>query len=544
MRKFSKLLALVLALVLVVGTFASCSGKKKVSTGGTFTYWATLDGSVSQTLTGYGELLMYQEMMKRTGTQVEFIHPAAGTTGSEAFQILLASGDFPDMIEYDWKKYAGGPDQAINDGVVIALNDYMEDYAPNYYDYMEGDRAKDKNYKAGSVSLSGNYYGFKQLKVGDTGSYTGFYVRADLLKKWGLDVPETIDDWENLFKVAKENGIKYPFTGSVSRFVSLEQIWTHDYFNTAWEVSNSYYLDGDKVKFGPFEPEYKEYLKRMAEWVKKGYVDPDFVTNNSTIIRGQITNGTSIASVGAIGGDLGSIIPAMAERDPEFDLVACPYPVMNKGDKPIFQAVEQDALDPTIAISVQCGIDNEDRYKEAISFCDYLYSDEGLVLKSFGVEGETFVIEKDEDGVEHYVYTDKVKNYEEFGASNMSAALYHFMLPANHPGFSQHIDYLNGYYQYDRQKEALQVWNKYVDVAEKHIFPGSSLNYTEDEAAQIANIEFAAKNNLKAAISNIILGKASIDSFDKAIETAKKDGYDKLIKIHQAAYDRYKSIDK
>jgi putative aldouronate transport system substrate-binding protein len=217
---------------------------------------------------------------------------------------------------------------------------------------------------------------------------------------------------------------------------------------------------------------------------------------------------------------------------------------MSKGDVPIFQAVEQYANDPTIAISTQCGKDNEDRYKEAISFCDYLYSDEGMILKSFGVEGETFVIEKDDNGEEHFVYTDKVKNYEEFGATNMSAALYHFMLPANHPGFSQHPDYLNGYYELPRQKEALEVWNKYVDEAKKHIFPGSSLTYTEDESAEIANIQFVAKNNLISSICDIILGKASIDTYDKAIEVAKKAGYDKLLKINQAAYDRCISIVK
>lgn len=544
MKKSAKILSLILSMALVIGTFAACGGEKKVSTGGTYTYWAVLDSSVGQTLTNFSELLMYQEMCKRTGTNVEFIHPAAGTTGSEAFQILLASGDFPDMIEYSWKSYAGGPDQAINDGVIIALNDYMEDYAPNYHYYLEGKGGEGKNYKAGSMSLSGNYYGFKQLKVGDTGTYSGFFVRADLLKKWGLDVPETIDEWENLFKIAKENGIKYPFTGVQNRLVSMEQNWVHDYFNTAWEVGGSYYIDGKTVKFGPFESAYKDYLEKMADWVSKGYIDPDFVTNDTTIVRGQIANGTSIATVGAVGGDLGSIIPAMKERNPEFDLVACPYPVLNKGDVPIFQAVEQDALDPTVAISVQCGKDDENRYKEAISFCDYLYSDEGLVLKSFGVEGETFTIEKDEKGVEHYVYTDKVLNYEEFGATNMSAAIHHFVLPANHPGFGQHIDYLNGYYQYDRQKEALQTWNKYVDEAKKYVFPASSLSYTEEEAAEIANVEFQARDNLVAAFCDIILGKASIDTYDKAVKDAKKAGYDKLIKINQAAYDRYISMNK
>lgn len=539
MKKLTKILAVILTMVLIGGTFASCGSENKVSTGGKYTYWVTLDGNTAQTLTSFNEHLMYQEMQKRTGTEVEFIHPAKGSTGSEAFQILMASGDFPDMIEYYWRNYAGGPDQAINDGVIIALNDYLEDYAPNYYSYMEGKNSKEKDYKLGAISNDGNYYGFKDLRASDYAGFEGLYVRADLLKKWGLDIPETIDDWENVFKVAKENGIKYPLTCNQSVLVAFDKAT----FQNGWNVGGGYYLDGKTVKFGPFQPEYKEYIKKMNEWVKKGYIDIDFVTNDITTIRGALTNGTSIASQGGIGGDLGTLLSAMKERDPEYDLVACPYPVMKKGDMPRFQWVGQDAGDPCVAISVQCGKDNEERYKEAINFCDYLYSDEGIILKNFGVEGDTFTIEKDENGEEHYVYTDKVvKNYDEFGASNLSAALYHFVIPANHPGFSQHPDYFRGYYEYAQQREALDVWNKYLDNAKKYVFPLSSINYTSEEAAEISNIEFAANDNLKAAICDMILGKRSIDDYDEVVKEAKKAGYDRHIEINQAAYNRYISM--
>ena len=539
MKKSTKLLSFIVAVVLVIGTFAACGGKEETATtNNKFTYWGTLDSSVAQTQTSYADLLMYQEMMKRTGIEVEFIHPAQGTTGTEAFQILMSSGDYPDMVEYSWANYTGGPDQAISDGVIISLNDYLEEYAPNYYNYMEGEGGKARNYtyKATAISNGGNYYGFKSLNVGNYRGYAGFYVRADLLKKWGLEVPETIDDWELVFKTAKENGIKYPLTGGKGLIGAMSS----NYLMSAWKVGTSFYLEGNTVKFGPFEPAFKDYVQKMTDWMKAGYIDIDYITNDTTTIHGQITNGTSIATTGYVGGDLGAIIPAMAERDPEFDIVACPYPVMNKGEIPIFQAVQADATDPCIAITVQCGEDDETRYTEAMKWCDYLYSDEGIVLKSFGVEGDTFTIEKLEDGEDHYIYTDKVNNYEEFGASNMSAALYHFMLPANHPGFNQHPDYFNGYYPHERQKEAIERWNEHVDEAVKHVFP--DVSYTGEEAAEKANIEAAAKDNLQAGISNIILGKTPMSEYETIIETAKNAGYGRLLEINQAAYDRYAKV--
>lgn len=539
MKKMFRAMSIVMMMFLFVSAFTSCGSKnEKISTGESFTYWVSLDNSVAQTQKSFNDLLMFKEMEKATGTKVNFIHPAQGTTGTESFQILMASGDYPDMMEYSWKKYTGGPDQAIADGVIISLNDYLEDYAPNYYNYMEGEAAKENGYlyKASGISDAGNYYGFKNLNIGRYKGFEGLYVRKDLIDKWGLDIPETIDDWEKIFETAKKNGIKYPLTGRLNIMGSDVE----NSFNNAWKVGTGFYVDNGKVKYGPFEKAFKDYLKTMRDWVEKGYVDIDYVTNDNTIVHGQITNGTSIASYGYVGGDLGKILPAMAERDPEFDLVACPFPVMKKGDKPIFQAIQADASDPCIAISKQCGETNEDRYKEAIKWCDYLYSDEGIVLKSFGVEGETFTIEKDENGVEHYIYTDKITDYEKIGATNIGAALYHYFLPANHPGFNQHPDYFRGFYSYEQQKNAIEEWNKYVDIAQKNVFP--EVSYTGEEAERKANIESAAKLDLQATVSNIILGKTPLEEFDAAIKKAKKAGYDELIKINQAAYDRFAKL--
>jgi putative aldouronate transport system substrate-binding protein len=519
---------------LVASVFTACSGEKEVHTGDKYSYWVPFEKSVAQTLSSYSELLMFQEMEKRTGTKVEFIHPSQGSTGSEAFQILLASGDFPDMVEYGWHEYPGGGEQAVNDGVIISLNKYMEEYAPNYYNYMEGEagKAADYSYKSGSVTSEGNYYGFKSLNVGRYRGFQGVFVRKDLLEKWGLDVPETIDDWDKLFEVAKKNGIKYPLTGT-TKIMGLSSI----FFATAWGLNGDFYVENGNVKYSPFQKGFKQYVAKMNEWYKKGYIDIDYVTNDATIVNGYITNGTSIAANCYVS-NIAKLMDAMKERNPEFDLVACPFPVMNKGEIPRFQPYQAAASEPTIAITTQCGIENEDRYKEAIKWCDYLYSEEGMVLKCFGVEGDTFTIETDESGEKHYTYTDKItKNHEEYGAHSVGAALYHFMLPANHPGFNQHPDYFRGYYPHQQQKDAIEIWNKYVEEAGKYIYP--AVSYTSEEAAEIANIESKGKANLEAAISNMIIGKKSIKDYDDVIADAKKAGYDKLLKIKKDAYARY-----
>lgn len=544
MKKTFKTLALVLTLCLVSGIFAGCGSKgasNGIGEGEKYTYWVTLDTRAAETISTYADLLLYKEVTKATGVDIEFIHPSQGSTGSEAFQILLSSGDYPDIIEYNWQEYSGGPDMAIEDGVIVALNDYLEEYAPNYYALMEGksDIGNGKNYKTSAISTNGNHYGFKTLCVGSYGGYCGLYVRKDMLDEWGLDIPVTIDDWTLVFKTAKEHGVKYPLTGDIFLFGYNRS----NTFNNAWNVGKSFYLEGDEVKFGPFEPAYKDYIKQMADWTKKGYVDIDFVTNQAVNVEGYMTNGTSVASFGWVGSSIGKLIPAMREKDPDYSVVACPYPVMNEGDEPWFQDISSPSVDPTAAISAQCMKDDETRIQGAMKWMDYLYSEEGMLLKSFGVEGETYTVEKDEEGNKRYKYTDVIYDHEKIGAHSVQAALYHFFRPAAGPGFGDHPDYLDGFYPYDEQKDAIVVWNKYVDKAKEHMLP-NSLTYTDEEAAERANILSKGEDNLNAAIMDTILGKRPLKDFDKAIADAKKAGFNRLLEITQAAYNRYLELEK
>ena len=549
MKKATKIMALVIAVVMLAGTLCGCGGSKQAREKGKYTYWSTVVSSAQQTISSYEDMQLYQELCKRTGVEVDFIHPTAGSTGSEAFQILLTSTDMPDMVEYSWKNYPGGADAAINNKVIISLNDYLEEYAPNYYSYVgengEKNIANGGLYKAQAMTQEGNYYGFNNLNIGQYRGFSGIYIRKDLLDKWGVEVPVTIDDWTNVLATAKANGIKYPLTGTKSLF----DISGTNLFNTAWEVGKTFHVEDGKIVFAPGKAAYKEYVKTMADWMKKGYVDPDYITNDTTALQAAITSTKSIVSNGFVGSGLGRMLPAMEGNAeyPDFSLVACTFPVMNEGDKAWFQEIQGEAIDPAIAITTSCGAKDEERYKEAIKFCDYLYSEEGMVLKSFGIEGKTFTKTEKKpeeigpDGEKYkYTYTAAITDraeQEKIGAHSVEAALFHYMRPANCPGLNQHPDYLEGFYPYQEQKDAFKIWNTHIDEARKHVLPPFTL--TNEETTRKNEIQIKALDTLNAAISNIILGKADISTFDSAVAKAKKDGYDELTQINQTALDRY-----
>lgn len=533
MRKSKRILAFIAALALVVS--ASGCGKKETSGSGNagnkeLTFWTVMDPNTTQSYNTNGDMLLYKELEKRTGVKVDFIHPIAGSTGNEAFLTMLTSKEMPDIMEYWWSDYNGGPEKAIEDEVIIALNDYLEELAPNYYDYMEGEKGKANNYlyKLQATSDKGHYYGFNTLAIGSSRTFAGICVRGDKLKEWGMSIPETIDEWTAVFAKAKADGFEYPFTCIND---ALTFIGNSHSFNTAFGVGKNLYLKGDKIVFAPFEEGFKEYIAQIAEWSKLGYIDPSYITNGWGDLDGNLANGISVAAFHYVS-DMGNITTAAKEKNPDFELVACPYPVAEKGQTAEFQGVSAEAYTQALAISAK-----SENIEEAIKWCDYIYSEEGNILHTFGVEGDTFeIVEK--DGEKHYSYTEKITKPENSGVTSIAQAIYKYCLPANHPGLTQHPDYLASYYPLSLQKDALELWNKNLDAARKHTLP-DVLAYSKEESRELTDIKEIAENELEIAISDIILGKASIDTYDAAIKKAKENGYNRLIEITQAAYDRY-----
>ncbi len=541
MKKVKKIIALAGVIALVASSFAGC-GKKDEPTANTdvdtLTYWSTIDGNTQAAgIATYNDMMMYQELEKRSGIHIDFIHPIQGSTGSEAFLTMLTAKQLPDMMEYNWASYNGGSQKAIDDGIIISLNDYLEEFAPNYNDYMNGEKGKANNYlyKLQSTTAEGQHYGFNVLNIGTTRIFSGICIRGDLLEKWGMEMPETIDDWTALFAKAKSEGFKAPFTG-INFDISFTGATPS--FNNAFNVGKYYYVEDDKVVYAPFQKGFKEYVAQMAEWVKLGYLDEGFVTNDSAKVKGNLTNGVSIAACGNIGGLMGTVNLAMAEKDPSFKLVAAPLPVAEKGGYAKYRNMAGEVSGGlAIAISRDC-VSPE----TAIGWCDYLYSEEGSILHAFGLEGDTYKLEEI-NGEKHYVYTEKITVPSNSGVNSISEALYKYMLPANHPGLNQHPDYLEGYYELQEQKDAVKFWNTNLDEAKTHMLP--TLEFTEEEAREKTDILEIADTELEVAVTDIILGKASIDTYDAAIEKAMKSGFDKVLDIYQAAYDRYISkLDK
>lgn len=478
--------------------------------------WIPLTAVVSAQVSNFGDTPLAQEMEKIIGAKVTYIHPASGME-SEQFNLLLVSDDMPDIISYNWYKYGG--DKAIDEGYILPLNDIMDKWAPNLKKVLNDMPEIDEMLQTDS----GNYYAFPFIRENvDLCVYGGPIVRADWLKKVNMDIPKTIDDWEAMLTAFKEQlGAAAPLS------IGGKVPFNNGMIIGAYNIITGLYVDGDKVKYGPVQPEYKEFLIRMHDWYQKGLIDSNFSGTDSKILESNILNNKSGATYGLTGSNIGSWLMAKkSTNDNEFDLVGVPYPVLEKGSRPQFGQMDwQYSTASSWAISKSCK-----NVELAARYLDFGYSEEGYLLYNYGPEGITWEMK---DGVPEF--TDYVWNNPD-GDTPTSVINRYSM--GNYGGPCVQSWHLKQTIQsYPQQNEAVDAW-KETDM-KNHAMPLVTL--TAEEAEEKNSILNDVDTYMWEMLYSFIMGTIDISEYDTYISNMKQLGVDRMVEIQQQALDRYNS---
>ena len=66
---------------------------------------------------------LYRELERRTGVHISFEY-SINATAQKQLQVLRESSDLPDILEWNWlESYPGGPDAAMDDGLILPLSE-------------------------------------------------------------------------------------------------------------------------------------------------------------------------------------------------------------------------------------------------------------------------------------------------------------------------------------------------------------------------------------------------------------------------------------
>lgn len=477
------------------------------------TMWAKF---ASTELKNMGEIEFLQDFEAAANVEIEYFHPV-GDNALEQFNLKIASGNWEDMVMFNWSNYAGGTTQALADGVIIDVAPYLEEYAPNYKAYLD---ANPSIYKQ-IVNEEGQIYGFPCIGDPAVSVTAGYSVRKDWLDDLNMNVPETISDWEAMLTAFKtQKGATKPFTLTEATLLKT------NFFAGAWGIATDYYVDNGVVKYGYAEPAAKEFIATMADWYQKGLIDNESIGSSDKICRANVLNNESGAIYGFVASCIGTVMDSAKESNPELELVGVQYPVLNESDvnKYIRRTAEVRA-DDCVCITYKC-----DDVEAAIRYLDQFYSEEGIIAKNFGKEGLSYEMVNGEP-----VYTDLIMNNP--NGLNITDALKRYtQAPTPMVGI---IDprYYEQYYVMEQQRDAFILWNENSDEAVEFIYPSATT--TTEEAEEFAAIDTPLKTYIYEELAKFVTGARSMDTWDDFVKQMEAMNISRAIEIKQAAYDRY-----
>lgn len=521
-----KIAGIVLSTAMLATALSGCGGKTTgkvqsdmptgeisypIETEETLSYWVRLSPNVSNSIQNFGDSEFAKEYMRQTGIKVTYQHPPAGEE-KQSLNLLIASGDFPDIIETNWLDE--NPAMQIEDEVILPLNDYIENYSPYLKKYLEENPDVDKQIKTDD----GKYYVYPFIRSDEKLRATaGFLIRHDWLEELGLSMPETMEEWETVLTAFKNKG-DLPLGMNMASLT---------WFMGGYGVGPGMYVNNDgKVVYGQATEAYKQFLTDMNRWYQNGLIDKNAAVLDDKLIRTSILNHKTGATFGAGGGMLGVLLNAKKGSGEKFDLGAAPFPTTQKGTKPEF-GNKQLAYSPMNGAAISAQAKNP---ALAARFLDYSYGEKGYMLNNFGIEGVSYEMV---DGQPKY--TELITNNPDGLAIGQVMPLY-FRASTEGP-LVQDVRYIEQYYTEPAQKEALNVWSDCNH--DKHLMPQVTL--TEEESNEYSKLYTAIETYVSEMMVKFITGEEPIENYQKYLDTLQSMNIDRAVEIQQAALDRFKT---
>lgn len=198
------------------------------------------------------------KILEDTGVFVDYIlAPVDPTEYKNKLNLLLAGGEQIDIFT------TTGWEELQKDGMLADITDAIAKY-PDLYNVFGGAIG-------GMKSPDGRLWGVP--RNGDAVHYP-VWIRADWLEKYGLDIPQTIEEYENCLRVFAENdpagnGKTIPLMTSLDHFA-------HCFLGGYTDNGTGVYVAEDGTCYPYFmDPGYKELLMKMNEWYEEGLMDKE-----------------------------------------------------------------------------------------------------------------------------------------------------------------------------------------------------------------------------------------------------------------------------
>lgn len=515
----------------------------------TFSTWMPADDY--KVYNSYSENPVVQYLNKQFNVVMEFQQPPIGAE-SDNFQLMLGTGDYTDVMNTTYSTVSNSV--LYEDGVIIDIAPYIEQYMPNYHALLqENDELRKMVYDD-----EGHAFGMYNIEDLTRNQWGGVVYRRDILETMtggnvafpsGNEDPVTVEDWDYMLPLMKTY-----FDNSGLAETACVVIPACGYILTGelvagFGTSGSWQLSKDRstVEYGPVTDEFYHYVAKMREWYEAGYVYQDFASRTNDLFYLPNTSLTYGGAAGTWMGLLQQVGTLMSL--PEYGLNVDVRPVTSPLDTEngieskdagfyIFNGVASTPF----CISTTC---EEDKIARILTVFDYLYSEEGGRLRG-GLNAEqaaeSEIYQKagmtggaywyDEEG--RYCVDERMWSLSDnFDPNSFTGS----RLPGG-TGASGEWPANKERTENDEMEDlAGAVW---VSYGRERCFPsGAVLN--AQESTQFNSVYTSITDYVNRMIPQFIMGTEDLteDSWKAYVEQVNALGLDKANEAYQSALDRY-----
>ncbi len=490
-----------------------------VSDGETYSIAVVMDGTLLDYVPGGDPANASGIALMQEKTGIKFDYTVFAMM-SDNMTLMIAGGDWTDIITKINEHYSTGLTGALADDVIMDLAPYVEENAPDYYALLNSD----ENFIKSAYTEEGMLPAFYTMNPASATASNGWGIRMDYLEEVGInEVPVTFDDLE---KAAEAVLAKHPemlcAVPLASSFISegYESELMYGYgLNT---INYEFFVNEEgAVDYAWTTDNARDYLEMIARWVDKDIVDKD------TMISGDVSSFGNSVYLGETlmkhgGTDLwGNEYLDMAEA-PDFNLAPMKELVKAEGDVIPFGG---GAASVSTGWSITTTCENVETLIQA---ANWIYTEEGSIAMNFGIENESFTI--DEEGGYHY--SDLVMNNPDGVPMFMATGIYtgfevpKYTMPETVPAKLSN----------DQQYAALEYLSD-QNLSTAGVRYGT-LNEAETEAiAGLADIDTYVRENIMAFATGEV--EITDDSWAEFVSTIESMGIAEITACYQAAHDRY-----
>ena len=488
----------------------------------TLTCWCTVNPQALSFINDLSENSVFVEMEKRTNVHIDFTCVSGGPAAEENFALMIAGGDYLDYLG-SMNLYTGGYDAAIEEEVIIPVNEVWEEYCPYYYDLV----TQNENAYRALVTDSGNIPGFGMVQSGNFYPSQGLAIRQDFLDELGLDTPQTYDElYTALSRMKNELGVESPLYANSMGLMQCNSLGAGYGIGFTYDAMLGYsgwYTEDGVVHSSYIEDAMKDYLLMVSQWYEEGLVWKDFASGGSVMTSMQ-----SSASDAILGGDMALIYTESSDldtlnEDGTAHWVGFAEPTLTPGEMVHTIDVGLSSTSISWCISTAC-----ENVELACKYLDYFYTDEGSFLADYGVEGEGHEMVDGEP-----VLTEIITNNPDIA---MRVALCIYTVDDT-PRKTNGGRLLSAYSQW--VTSAMDQWSSNIDGAG---FYPSGAALTPDESSEYSILMSDIATYLTETIPQFVNGTLDVETqWDSYVETLKGMGIEDCVAFKQAAYDRYLS---